>query len=764
MNVTRRRLSLTGLVQGLGVRPFVYNLARDLGLSGFVQNTSGGLLVEVQGPEMRLDEFALRLRSEKPPLVEFRKWEEQNCAVDLSGENFSIRESSEDNQRSSWVLPDLAMCPECRSEIFNSQERRYRYPFTNCTYCGPRYSIIAGLPYDRPRTSMARFAMCESCRSEYEDPTNRRFHAQPIACADCGPQVELWNSQGEVLFCREQALAQAVAVLRRGEILAVKGLGGFHLLVDAENGEAVARLRQRKRRGDKPFAVMFNSLEAVQAVASVSETASSWLTSSVQPIVLVRCHDQVKWADSAPRQNYLGVVLPYTPLHALLLSDFGRPVVCTSGNLSEEPICIDEHEALAKLSGIADALLVHNRPILRAVEDSVLQVVGGRPMVLRRGRGLAPSVWPSADEAATVSFALGGDLKHAMGIARGQEFILGTHVGDVAEAEAYAQMVSEVKSWREFFAVKDPTYLVDCHPQYHTHQWAWSQSQKVAELQHHRAHVWSLWAEHGGPQEDFAVVWDGSGLGEDGSIWGGEFLVGGSDGNLLRWGSLRPFQLFGGDRGVRDCRRSAWSLLTDTLGESWSSAVGWPQEFLPSAGELALFQCKSGRPSWPTTSMGRIFDAVAAILGLVAKPVSFEGQAAMLLQAQAELSDQVSAPFTWEWIQHDGLWQADWRPMIRALVEELGRGARVPELARRFHLSLVQMIMVGWQLQRPRSRRMIVAGGCFQNKLLLELLIERCQQEQIEVAWPQLNPPNDGGLALGQLAWWKFQQRKKTCV
>ncbi|MCB0364691.1 MAG: carbamoyltransferase HypF [Bdellovibrionaceae bacterium] len=766
----RRQLDISGSVQGLGVRPYVYNLATELGLQGSVMNTSGGLTIDIQGEDSVIEEFSRLLDLRKPPLVEFRSSKTSERSVDENLKEFVIAPSAVGEVLTSHLLADLATCSKCEVEIFDSRERRYRYPFTNCTYCGPRYSITKNLPYDRAQTSMAGFSMCESCQREYENPADRRFHAQPIACPQCGPQLQLWAADAQVLTSGDEALGQTVTALRQGKIIAVKGLGGFHLMVDAENKVAVSKLRERKGRGDKPFAVMFANLAQVQQVAEVGPKESDWLEGPYRPIVILKKTDGKSFWQVGPEQNTLGVLLPYTPLHHLLLRDFGGPLVCTSGNLSEEPICIDEHQALEKLAKVADLFLVHNRPILRPVEDSVLQVVEDKPMLIRRGRGLAPQLWPATAEGGkefTEALALGGDLKHAMGLCREDGYLLAPHVGDLEESEAFRQMVSEVNSWQKFFGQKFTEVLVDSHPHYHSHQWAKEQETvNVTGLQHHRAHAWALWAEHGGPQRDFVVIWDGLGFGDDKTIWGGEFFVGSPAGELSRWGAIRPFDLYGGDKAIRDTRRSCLSLLDSALGpELWDETQH--QELLQTLGlsqDVQNFFRQFPRSHrHQTTSMGRLFDGVASLLGIYSGNLSFEGQAAMKLQALAELSP-VEETYSWEWVFEDGMWWADWRPVVLAMMEDLKLGSTAGGLARRFHQSLADMIVAGFKLQSPCPERVLLGGGCMQNSLLVSLVAKRFSELGIELKWPELNPPGDGGLALGQMAWWMFQQRNEACV
>ena len=522
----RERIAVTGTVQGVGFRPFVWREASARGLAGHVVNTPEGVTMEVEGPTEAIDGLVAALGTPPPPAAVVTVRRE---ALPPTGEaGFAIRDSALTGSRSAAVLPDLATCEECFSEISDPANRRYRYPFTNCTHCGPRYSIITDLPYDRARTTMRRFTMCPQCQAEYEDPADRRFHAEPNACPVCGPQLKLWDGEGQELAVRDDALKAAAAALSEGKIVAVKGLGGFHLMADALNEDAVRALRQRKHREEKPFAVMFASLDALKQAAEPSDVEVAVLTSRERPIVLIRKRAGVLAESVAPGNPLTGAMLPYTPLHHLLLAELGLPVVATSGNRSDEPICTDEREALARLAGIADLFLVHDRPIERPVDDSVVRVIAGKPTVFRRARGLAPAV--AARGVAPGILAVGGHLKTTVALSTAAGVVLGQHLGDLDTAEArdaYDRGIADIQRLHD----ARPTLIAhDLHPDYHSTRVAEGLAAPKFAIQHHVAHIAACMAEHGLEPPVLGVSWDGTGYGSDGTVWGGEFLLVTSDG------------------------------------------------------------------------------------------------------------------------------------------------------------------------------------------------------------------------------------------
>jgi hydrogenase maturation protein HypF len=754
----RLRIAVRGAVQGVGFRPFVYRLARDLRLDGWVTNTPQGVVIEVEGPAAALEACLVRLERERPAPAIIQSLEPTWLdPVPYSG--FEIRESASGGETTALVLPDIATCPECRADIADPANRRYRYPFTNCTNCGPRFSIIESLPYDRPRTSMRAFTMCPACLAEYHDPADRRFHAQPNACPVCGPQLALWNADGAVIATADDGLREAARAICAGLVVAVKGLGGFHLVVDAANEDAVRRLRARKHREEKPFALMFPALAAVEAACEVSPIEARLLTSSESPIVLLRrrsASDDLA-PSIAPRSPSLGVMLPYTPLHLLLLAEVGGPVVATSGNLSDEPICTAEREALARLSGIADLWLVHDRPILRHVDDSIVRVLAGRELVLRRARGYAPLPVP-LDPAGPTVLAVGGHLKNTVALTAGGNAFISQHIGDLETGPSTEAFRGALVSLERLFDARPELVAADRHPDYRSTQYAASLGLPVVSVQHHHAHVAACAAENGLEGRVLGVAWDGTGYGTDGTIWGGEFLM--ADGaGFTRLACLRPFRLPGGDRAVREPRRSALGALHAIAGRDAAALLGPAAGTFTREERTVLLRALDRGVNAPiTTSAGRLFDAAAALAGLADRS-SFEGQAAMALEWAADpaaagvypfgLDDRArnyEPPGGWE----APAWVVDWGPALRALTADLARGTPVSVVAMRFHRTLAEAIVA--VASRGAERRVVLSGGCFQNRLLAELAIAQLRAGGFTPYWHQRVPPNDGGIALGQLA------------
>ncbi len=638
----RERITVTGTVQGVGFRPFVWREASARELAGHVVNTPEGVTLEAEGPQAAIDGLVAALRQPPAPAVTVALTREQVAPTGEIG--FAIRDSALTGSRSAAVLPDLATCEECFSEVSDPTNRRYRYPFTNCTHCGPRYSIITDLPYDRARTTMRRFVMCPECKAEYENPADRRFHAEPNACPVCGPQLALWDGQGQELAVRDDALKAAAVALRQGRIVAVKGLGGFHLMADARNEEAVRALRQRKHREEKPFAVMFASLDAIREAADPTDVEVEVLVSRERPIVLIRQRAGVLASSVAPRNPLVGAMLPYTPLHHLLLGEVGFPVVATSGNRSDEPICIDEHEALGRLKDIADLFLVHDRPIERPVDNSVVRVIAGRPTVFRRARGLAPAVAARGVKAGIL--AVGGHLKTTVALSTEAGVVLGQHLGDLDTAEArdaYDRGIADIQRLHD----AQPMLIArDLHPDYHSTRIAETLEAPKIAIQHHVAHVASCMAEHHLEPPVLGVSWDGTGYGTDGTVWGGEFLLVTADG-WKRVGHLRPFRLPGGEAAVREPRRSAIGLLHAAFGADAFAMTDLAPvaAFTPTERKALAAMLDRGLNAPVTTSAGRLFDAVGALLGL-RQTTSHEGQAAMELEWAASTSSPGFASIT----------------------------------------------------------------------------------------------------------------------
>ncbi|NBC16460.1 MAG: carbamoyltransferase HypF [Bacteroidetes bacterium] len=755
-DVERLRVVIRGAVQGVGFRPFVYRLATERGLAGWVCNGAEGVVIEVEGPGEVLREFLLRIEPEAPPRAFIQSLE--SAHLDPVGyEGFTIRPST-DGPKTTLILPDVATCPDCLAEVLDPDDRRYRYPFTNCTHCGPRYSIIEALPYDRAHTSMRRFTMCPACQAEYDDPRDRRFHAQPNACPVCGPHLALWTPDGTTQSVRDAALVEAAEALQRGAIVAVKGLGGFHLMVDARDADAVRRLRDRKHREEKPFAVMMPSLDAVEAICHVSDREARLLRAPEAPIVLLdrRADADLAHAAIAPDAPTLGVMLPYTPLHHLLLRAVGGPVVATSGNRTDEPICIDEHEALRRLHGIADLFLVHDRPIVRHVDDSVARVVLGREMVLRRARGYAPlpvDLTPILDETPRPTIlAVGGHLKNTIALSVGPQAFVSQHIGDLETRparDAFARVIDHLET---LYDATPDHVACDQHPDYVSTQHARAQEVPVTAVQHHYAHVLAAMAENQLRPPVVGIAWDGTGYGTDGTVWGGEILRVTTDG-FERAAHLHPFLLPGGEAAVKEPRRSALGLLhaldDDRVFED--SALPTLQAFTDGDLDLLRQMMRLGLRSPTTTSAGRLFDGVASLVGL-RQQSRFEGQAAMLLEyAVDERAASDGYPFQIAPASDipDAPLVLDWRPMVWALLDDVRAQQSVATIATRFHDTLVAMIVEA--ARRLDASRVVLTGGCFQNRYLTEATVHALRAAGVAPYWHQRIPPNDGGISLGQL-------------
>jgi len=883
-----RRVAITvrGVVQGVGFRPFVYNAARAEGLSGWVRNETDRVQIELAGTADAVERFVEALRHRPPPAARIESIDVEPLPFGESspGGEFRIETSDSDAAPRPTIPADLATCADCLAEVRDPTERRHRYPFTNCTACGPRWSIIQGLPYDRPRTSMAGFAMCADCRREYEDPTDRRFHAQPIACPRCGPQLELLDSQGQTLAGRDEALRRAVAAVAEGKIVAIKGLGGFQLVCDATNDEAVATLRRRKRRPDRPFALMMRSLDEARSYCRCPAEEAAVLASAESPIVLLRrteSHEPARplardggrgLGCAAPESQHgdhhasehpispavapgnpdLGVMLPYTPLHHLLMDAVGRPIVCTSGNLADEPMAIETDEALRRLGRIADMVLTHDRPIVRPVDDSVVRVDDEGLQLLRRARGYAPRPLPlrlgnSTDPGEPALpgpiLAVGGHLKNAIALALPGEpniAVVGSHLGDldtVPSVELHRRAIDDLLA---FFDVSPAAIVGDLHPDYASTREAErrvallassasgrmgtgetpaapndsasgappSPAPLLLRVQHHHAHVAAVMAEHGLPGPVLGLAWDGTGYGTDGTVWGGELLLCEAE-RCQRIGHLRPFALPGGDRATREPRRSALGLL-------WEFFEGDRQAIAPRASawfdghelDLLLTALERGVNCPRASSMGRLFDAVAALAGLP-PVISFEGQAAMALEFAAAMDESSAyelplvescatgvSPLQGHELGHSPVEErrsfgtppsrdshgamsaslgaasqhpstqhsnhrspissdqsplvVDWRPMIERILADLDADVPPGVISARFHRGLAELASAA--ARRVDLSHVALTGGCFQNALLTRLCRERLMAEGFRVYTARLVPPGDGGVALGQLA------------
>ena len=727
-------LKMRGRVQGVGFRPAVFRLAHELGLRGWVRNDAAGAEVALCGRAEAIAKFRAGLPGRLPAAAAIQDVEESAAAPDIPA-GFEIRSSADTpGVRVAGILPDLATCPDCLREIFDPRNRRYRYPFANCTHCGPRYSIVERLPYDRQNTTMRGFKMCPACEAEYRDPRDRRFHAQPNACPVCGPSLAWTAAGGGILALRDEALMAAAEALRGGKIVAAKGIGGFHLMVDARASAAVRRLRERKKRDEKPFAVLFPSLASIRVACAISAGEEKWLESAAAPIVLLEKRpDAAELAeDVAPGLPWIGAMLPYTPLHHLLMRELGFPVVATSGNLTDEPICTDFAEARERLGDIADFFLTHDRPIARPMDDSVMAVCGGEPLMMRRGRGLSPYSLP-ASGAPDGLVAAGAQMKSAVAVAAGGNAVMSPHIGDLDHEGAARLWRRAVQDLLGLHGLAPAGAAVDLHPDYASTRGAAELRVPTAAVQHHHAHIAACMAENRLAGPVLGIAWDGTGLGTDGTIWGGEFLVcTRSDFRRTAW--LRPFPLVGGDAAARESRRSALGVLRE-MGSKHS-----PPGF--SAAELAVLDgmLRGGVNVVWTSSAGRLFDAAAALLG-ACQCMSHEGQAAMRLEAWAGAAAGEAYPFGWI---GDAL---DWAPTVAAM---RSAGEPPPAAAARFHATLVEMMVAA--AKRFELRDVCLSGGCFQNRRLLAGAMRRLREEGFSPWRHRDVPPNDAGICLGQLA------------
>ncbi|HEX4174364.1 MAG TPA: carbamoyltransferase HypF [Acidimicrobiales bacterium] len=773
--VVRLRLRVRGLVQGVGFRPHVHRLARGLGLAGHVGNDTEGVFAEVEGPAETVDEFLTRLVAEAPGPARIDSL--GGDQVPATGEQgFAIVESRGGGGARTFVSPDLATCDDCLSELFEPSDRRFRYPFINCTNCGPRFTITLRLPYDRPHTTMRGFAMCDACAGEYHEPTDRRFHAQPVACDRCGPHLwfETGAADGGSVRDSDAALAAAQAALARGEIVAVKGLGGYHLACDARSDAAVERLRVRKRRVEKPFAVMVRDLGHAAALAELGEAERRLLASRQRPIVLVRRRAEAPLsALVAPGNPRVGLLLPYTPLHHLLFApvpDPARPgipthvpeaLVMTSGNLSDEPICFDDADARKRLGSIADAWLVHDRPIHVPCDDSVLLVDPEtlEELPLRRSRGYAP-LPVRLPFAAPPTLAVGGELKNAFCLAAGRDAFMSQHIGDMGSLETLTAFERSTNQITGLYGIDPVQVVADMHPGYQTRRWAEATSENpetspdnMAEVQHHHAHVASVMAEHGVPLDGhvIGVAFDGTGYGDDGTIWGSEILVAGYR-KAERVGSLVPIPLPGGDAAIRRPCRVALAHL-------WAAGIEWSEDLAPVRalepdGRAVLErQLSRGVGSVLTSSMGRLFDAIASLLGLC-HTAGYEAQAAMELQwaAEAALARDPDAPPPYRFAIHGGELQP--APVLQAIVADRRTGLDAGVMAAGFHAAVARAVGDAVTSVRVRTgiETVALSGGVFQNTLLLGLARRELAARGFCVLTHREVPPNDGGLALGQVA------------
>ena len=742
-------IKVRGVVQGVGFRPFVYRIATDLRLSGWVLNGEEGVSIHLEGDEPRIQSFLARLKSEAPPASRIVEIEVAPARPD-GFTNFTIRESERKQRPTVRISPDLPACDDCLRELADPANRRHAYPYINCTNCGPRYTVILGLPYDRPNTTMKAWPFDDYCEHEYHDPANRRFHAQPVACPECGPHYYL-RGGAETIRGDDHVIRRAVELLNAGKILAVKGLGGYHLACDARNAESIAAMRARKFRKEKPFAVMVETVAAARELAEFSEDALALLTSIARPIVLAPA--RVDLPGVAPDNRELGIMLPYTPLHHLLFAA-GAPsvLVMTSANRSSEPIAYLDEDAFDRLAGIADAFLVGERPIARRVDDSVARVGAFGPAILRRSRGYAPGAvasFPLPSQTARPILALGADLKNSVTlVVEGQAFV-SQFIGDLDHYEAFRAFEETIRDLTSMYEISlDDLLLVhDAHPEYRsTVQALRMPAAEKRAAQHHRAHIASVLAERGAwDKRVLGISFDGTGYGDDGSIWGGEFFVGSLSSGFDRIAHLRPAALPGGDAAAQHPVQAAAGFLSQIEGLPDLSAA--PFSF-PHRYETALQLIRKNVRTFPTTSVGRLFDTAAALLGFV-REITFEGQAAMWVEHIARAAQEVDPyPFPFS----GG--ELDFRPLLQTIALDRARGRNIADIARAFQLGIARGVAAPARNLAGAANldTVVLSGGVFQNELLLADLKAELQHSRLQLWTNQAVPANDGGISLGQAA------------
>ncbi|TCV80118.1 carbamoyltransferase HypF [Sulfurirhabdus autotrophica] len=739
-SVETYRLLVGGQVQGVGFRPYVYRLAHQYTLSGWVRNLSGQVEIMVQGRSESLVKFADQLLAEAPPLA-FGQIISQIASLEKKLEGFTILSSTESAASDIHVPPDYFVCDECLKEQQESSDRRYRYPFINCTQCGPRYTLISRLPYDRPHTTMAGFELCPDCQAEYENPLDRRFHAEPIACPACGPQLAFQGSDSSIVTGNDEALAEGVHMLREGKILAVKGIGGYHLMCDATNEEAVSRLRTAKHRPHKPLAVMFpkgDGLFRLQREVVLNQYQKEFLCGPMRPIVLLKKReDSTLPASISDGQDELGVMLPYSPLHHLLLNDFGGPVVATSANISGEPVLIDNIEVAHRLAHVADAFLHHDRTIARPADDPVFREIAGEMRPLRLGRGCTPLEITLPFTLSKPVLAVGAHKKNSVALAWDNRVVISPHIGDMGTLRSLVVFAQVVKDLQALYGVTAEVVVCDAHPGYATTKWANKCGLPVLKVMHHHAHASAVAGEFPLEENQLVFTWDGTGLGEDGALWGGEALLG-KPGYWYRFATIKPFYLPGAEKAGREPWRSAAAVC-------WESGLQW-QGTIKEA-EL-LYQAWQRRINCPKTySVGRLFDAAASLVGLL-QTASFEGQGPMLLEAVAVPGIvPVNLPLQ---RNGEGIWESDWSPLLSVLTDE---SLSVAERAGCFHSSMVHALLA--QAIRAREEHGIkvigLSGGVFQNKILSEQVVSLLERHNFIPRLAERVPCNDSGICFGQI-------------
>jgi hydrogenase maturation protein HypF len=746
-NCIAKRLKVNGIVQGVGFRPFVYQLAERYGLKGEVANTSSGVSIHIEGRPEQVVSFETDLATKNPPLAHIVEISEQRESV-KQYTDFAITKSIGKSKMTTLISPDVSVCDDCRTEMLDPDDRRYEYPFINCTNCGPRYTIIDDIPYDRPKTSMRQFKMCPRCQAEYDDPNNRRFHAQPNACADCGPHVSIWDNHLNQISA-ENTIEKTSELLKKGCILAVKGLGGYHLAVDATNSKAVKRLRNRKLREEKPFAVMSYDIESILRYAIVGPEEEKLLTSIQRPIVLLEKKRPNPISEEvSPKNKYFGVMLPYTPLHYLLLRSGFTALVMTSGNLSEEPIAIDNEDAFRRLAEIADYFLIHNRDIYLRSDDSIVRHSAGAKRFMRRSRGFVPVPVFLKNEVPPI-LACGAELKNTICVTKGNMAFLSQHIGDLENLATYDFFKLTVTHLNRILAIKPEIIACDMHPDYLSTQYAQEQpTVHKIQVQHHHAHIVSCMAEHKLEGAVIGLSFDGTGYGTDGAIWGGEILIV-EEHDFKRSGHFAYVSMPGSSAAIKEPWRMAVSYLIDAFGDEFRD-LDLPaiRKIENEKINIISEMISKGINSPQTSSLGRLFDGVAALCG-IRKRVNFEGQAAMELEMLAEHATESRYDYEWE---SDDTIRILTAPIIRGIVADVHNRVPVSKISAKFHKTLICLFTDICEVIRNRRglNRVALSGGCFQNATLLAGLIQALEKRNFKVFSHQQVPSNDGGIALGQ--------------
>ncbi|VAX18531.1 [NiFe] hydrogenase metallocenter assembly protein HypF [hydrothermal vent metagenome] len=745
----RKKITVAGIVQGVGFRPFVYNLAIKLDLSGFVTNNVSGVFIEIEGEEETVALFEKELKEHAPPLAHITKIESKPTPM-LGTSGFAIRKSDGTGEKTALITPDCDVCAECVKELFDKADRRYRYPFINCTNCGPRFSIVNDVPYDRQYTSMAEFKMCKECEAEYKNPADRRYHAQPIACPVCGPAVKLFNEQFDDLNCKNP-IEKTAKLIDDGMIVAVKGIGGYHLVADATNETAVKRLREKKKRDEKPFAVMTKEIDVLKTFAHVGVREEALIKSVSRPITLVRKKSDATLKGVAPGNKYIGAMLPYTPIHHLLMSEVkSDALIMTSANISDEPIVFTEDEARIKLKGIADAYLVHNREILNRADDSIERMMKHGPVVLRRSRGYTPAPIMLSREHPKI-LAVGGEMKNTFCFTKGNLAFLSQHIGDLKYESVYDSFISWIERFHKLLDIKKPDAIAyDLHPSYLSHKYALEQKDvPLFGIQHHHAHMVSCMAENHVEQDGIGIIFDGTGYGDDGQIWGSEFLVGGVDG-YTRMATIKPIPLPGGERAIREPYRMALAVLLELYGDDLPNLdIEWLRDIDENtfSNIRKMTEQKINTPM--SHGMGRVFDTAGALLDI--KPVaSFEGQTAMELEMACAENITDSYPVVIDESRQPVT--LDFYPLFRQMINDRMNNVEVPVIAAKFHNSVAKGAFAVAKKIRGISGidHVFMSGGVFQNAYLSDKLGEMLENGGFTVFRHSRVPPNDGGLSLGQ--------------